>query len=197
MPYLQFFAKKMSEELKAIVEEMAKCRHSFIGKEISHEDVLKVLEAVGNFVRDYLLQNNVVVIPGIGTFALSRQKLLISHLPIKYVINQKPVFQLAHALALKFRLKWARIQYETTLPERWLNPTTIALANQLARSKVVLSMQEIVAYIEQMLATKRNVTIPFLRVGTLKIVGENWRMDFNHEFLNKVSLNDVIHVAYD
>ncbi|KAF8792936.1 Coiled-coil domain-containing protein 81 [Argiope bruennichi] len=89
---------------------------TFIGKRVTDEEAIKILQAVGEFIKNHLLQYFNVSFPGIGIFALSRQQLPVSHHPVKYIVSQKPVFQLSHNLASRYGLKWARIHYEGSIP---------------------------------------------------------------------------------
>ncbi|GBN21673.1 hypothetical protein AVEN_104365-1, partial [Araneus ventricosus] len=136
-----------------------------------------------------------VSFPGIGIFALSRQQLPISHHPVKYIVSQKPVFQLSHSLACRFDLKWARIHYEVTLPERELNLSCIAVKCQTERTKVISTMNELITFVEQRLHAKENVEVPISGVGVLRIFGEDYKMEFNKQFLQEVTMNDVVHVV--
>ncbi|GFT28870.1 HU-CCDC81_euk_2 domain-containing protein [Nephila pilipes] len=152
-------------------------------------------EAFGKIPKWKLNKN--VWFPNIGTFGLVRQKLPVSHHPQKYIINQKPVFQLSHSLAVGFQLRWARIHYEVSLPEKELNCSAIAVKTQLPRTKVVITINELITYIQQRLYANENVDVPIWGVGVLRIIGEDHRMEFNKTFLQEITINDVIHVVAD
>ncbi|GFY38279.1 HU-CCDC81_euk_2 domain-containing protein [Trichonephila inaurata madagascariensis] len=187
----------MSENVRSIINGMEQNPKSFIGKHVSADEATKILQAAGDFIRHHLLERHNVWYPNIGTFALFRYKLPVSHHPLKFIISQKPVFQLSHSLAYRFQLRWARIQYEVSLPEKELNPSAIAVNTQIARSKVVLTMNELITFIERRLHAKENVELPICGVGTLRIVGEEHRMEFNKQFLKEATMDDAMHVLED
>ncbi|PRD27925.1 UNVERIFIED_CONTAM: hypothetical protein NCL1_33975 [Trichonephila clavipes] len=89
------------------------------------------------------------------------------------------------------------IYISVSLPEKELNPSAIAVTTQIARSKVVLTMNELITFIERRLHAKENVELPICGVGTLRIVGEEHRMEFNKEFLKEVTMDDAMHVLED
>ncbi|GFT46627.1 HU-CCDC81_euk_2 domain-containing protein [Trichonephila clavipes] len=96
------------------------------------------------------------------------------------------------------RAETHKVNCDTILiTEKELNPRAIDVKTQITRSKVVLTMNELIMFIERRLYAKEDVELPVCGVGTLRIIGEEHRMEFNEQFLKEVTMEAAMHVLED
>lgn len=83
------------------------------------------------------------------------------------------------------------------IPQKELNPSVIALKCGLNRAKVIFCLQELRIFIERNLSEKKKVHVPVYGIGTLKVYDDQWFMDFDREYLEKISIHDALFVVED
>lgn len=183
----------MEKDLQKIIEGAKLLKHTFIGKCVNDEEVEQVWKAVGCFIRKHLVLKKAAIIPDIGTFTLSAHRIQIGHHPIRYIYKQIPIFQISNSLSTKYRLRWERLHTGDCRPQVSLNLTMISNTCQVPRSRAKICVREVMMHIENQLAKRRIVRIPFFDVGTLAINPESGehKMEYSKDFIQEFTQIDV------
>lgn len=98
---------------------------------------------------------------------------------------------------MRLTLIFLLFQFLAKLPQKLLNPSVIAIKCGVNRGKVIFCLNELVLFIEKSLSENKSVQVPIYGIGTLRITHDEWKMDFDKEYVKSVSLNNVLHVVDD
>ncbi|XP_056417364.1 coiled-coil domain-containing protein 81 isoform X2 [Hyla sarda] len=125
-----------------------------------------------------------VLIPGLGTFTLSRQKLDVGN--NKFIIMQRPVFLLSEKLAQVHGLKFNKVFTTGDIPIVPLGFIALSFACPYNRDTIEACVRETLSAFSRSISTKQNVEFTFKGIGTLHIRDLKVKMKFYKEFVNSM-----------
>ncbi|KAK7107042.1 coiled-coil domain-containing protein 81-like [Littorina saxatilis] len=173
----------MPESLQKILVEAKGGKYSTIS-DLSENDIANVWENVANYVEKQMSNSKGVQIPNFGTFSFSQKKLDVGN--NKYVLMQRPVFNISEKLAQTHGLQFTRYNVPGHIPSPPLNFAALSFESPFDRDTVENCVREIVRTVSQAVAAKRNVELSFGGIGRLQIRDCRVKMRFYKEFINQM-----------
>ncbi|XP_076466894.1 coiled-coil domain-containing protein 81-like [Babylonia areolata] len=173
----------MADSLQRILADAKTGKFSSINA-LSDDDVANVWENVGSYIEKKMASQKGVQIPNLGTFSFSQNKLDVGN--NKYVLMQRPVFNISEKFAQTHGLQFTRYNVPGHIPCPPLNYAALSFESPFSRDTVENCVREIVSSVNRAVASKRNVELCFAGIGRLQIRDSRVKMRFYKEFINQM-----------
>ncbi|KAM6042947.1 coiled-coil domain-containing protein 81-like [Theristicus caerulescens] len=140
------------------------------------------------YLSQRLALHQTVCIPGLGTFAVVRER--VASMGKDLVVVERPVFHLAKAIAQDHGLRYGCIEVPGRHYFKQLPYAQIASDNAVSESTVHLCMERTMCLLRVCLENGKNVALVWGDVGMLIIQGRDVKMRFYTDFLKRLNGTD-------
>jgi len=173
---------------EGMIEEVKKNPCSTLDKEICAAHIVKVWEAVSEYVIEQLCKGRGVKIPRLAVINFKVKTVEMS--PKEVIVQKIPHILLSSQIELRHKLKVKRPVYNLDVPEVDLNLSAIAFRTCLIRSHVELCIEEVICAFNRALMCDPQVEFWFPKIGRVVIQCADVDVVFCTEFLDLLGYSD-------
>lgn len=140
---------------------------------IGEKDVLTIWDALSRYIRDEMSRKRGVLIPGFGTFTYVEQRLDIGNK--KELLKLKPFFLLSDKFAQTHSIQFEKEHVNTAIPVHRVNYAAVSEVTKRKYSRQIVEtvLNEAFMAIDHFIRAEGVISIPFVGVGSFKLVGVN------------------------
>lgn len=163
------------------------------------KDIVHVWDEVSAYIDRHMSQSKGVSIPGFGTFSFVQKKLDIGN--SKYVLIQRPVFQISEKFAQTHGLNYTKYTVAGNIPVHPLNYSAIANETAFSRDDIETCVKHVLQIFNRSVQANKNIEFTFTGIGKLQIRNSKVKMKFFKQFVNSCdstgkALNDMQNVNF-
>ncbi|CAG5118518.1 unnamed protein product, partial [Candidula unifasciata] len=172
----------MAEGTQSLLAIAVRGKYSSLKYTLTEDNVYNIWDNVANFVEKQMTQMKGVQIPGLGVFSICQKKIEVGN--NRFVISQRPVFNVSEKFAHIHGLQYQKYHIPGTIPVIPLNFTCVSFESPFDRDTVERCVKEIIRATSLAVAAKRNVELCFAGIGRLVIRQGRIKMKFYKEFVS-------------
>ncbi|XP_072512802.1 coiled-coil domain-containing protein 81-like isoform X2 [Salminus brasiliensis] len=144
-------------------------------------DVDHIWADVASFIERQMAVRKGVCISGLGTFTFSQLKLDVGN---KYVLIQRPIFQLSERICQAHDLKQTKALAAGDIPVVPLNYTALSVESPFDRDVVEGCVHDTLLLLFRAISTHRTIFFTFRGIGILLFRHSNVKMKFYRDFIS-------------
>ncbi|KAM6032577.1 uncharacterized protein LJ206_002286 [Theristicus caerulescens] len=157
-------------------------------EKLRNSEFAKIWASASWYLSQQLALHQAVRIPGLGTFAVVRERVASQEQDL--VVVERPVFHLAKAIAQDHDLRYGYVDIPGHQHFEQLPYARIASDNAVSEGTVQLCMERTMYLFRACLENRKNVAVVWRDVGMLIIQGRDVKMSFYTDFLKRLNGTD-------
>ncbi|KAM6032497.1 uncharacterized protein LJ206_002323 [Theristicus caerulescens] len=157
-------------------------------QKLKNSEFANIWASASWYLSQRLALHQAVCIPGLGTFAVVRER--VASMEKDLVLVERPVFHLAKAIAQDHDLRYGCIEVPGRRYFEQLPYAQIASDNAVSEGTVQLCMERTMRLLRVCLENRKNVALVWGDVGMLIIQGRDVKMRFYTDFLKRLNGTD-------
>ncbi|XP_049671536.1 coiled-coil domain-containing protein 81-like [Accipiter gentilis] len=157
-------------------------------EKLKSTEFVKIWASTSYYLSQQLALHQAVRIPGLGTFAVVRERVVSKEKGL--VVVERPVFHLANAIARDHDLRYGCIDVPGHQHFEQLPYARIASDNAVSEGTVQLCVERTMRLFRVCLENRDNVALVWRDVGILIIQGRDVKMRFYTDFLKRLNGTD-------